>query len=47
LLRPGSVTIEQRSKATDLWAIQQGYVSLMPLRLDLTDEDERARVERN
>jgi 5'/3'-nucleotidase len=37
--------IEQRSEGTDLWAIQQGYVSLTPLRLDLTDREELARVE--
>jgi 5'/3'-nucleotidase len=38
--------IEQRPEGTDLWAIQQGYISLTPLRLDLTDRDELARVTR-
>jgi 5'-nucleotidase len=38
------VPIEQRREGTDLWAVEQGYVSLTPLRLDLTHYDELARV---
>ena len=29
---------ERVEGGTDRWAIEQGYVSLTPLRLDLTDE---------
>jgi len=36
--------IERRTHGTDLWAVEQGYVSLTPLRLDLTDTSELARV---
>jgi 5'-nucleotidase len=31
------VPIEQVREGTDLWAVDQGYVSLTPLQLDLTD----------
>jgi 5'-nucleotidase len=32
------VPIEAVEEGTDRWAIEQGYVSMTPLRLDLTDE---------
>lgn len=32
------VPIEQVEEGTDRWAVNQGYVSITPLRLDLTDE---------
>jgi 5'-nucleotidase len=32
------VPITQTEPGTDLWAVQRGYVSITPLRLDLTDE---------
>jgi 5'-nucleotidase len=32
------VPIESADEGTDRWAIEQGYVSMTPLRLDLTDE---------
>jgi 5'-nucleotidase len=35
--------IEQLQEGTDLWAVSEGYVSLTPLRLDLTDHEELAR----
>jgi 5'-nucleotidase len=39
--------IEQAEEGTDLWAVRQQYVSLTPLRLDLTDhaalEEARAK----
>jgi len=42
------IPIEGAEEGTDRWAIEQGWVSLTPLRLDLTDatqlEDVRARV---
>jgi 5'-nucleotidase len=38
------VPIEQRREGTDLWAFQEGYVSLTPLRLDLTNHEELAAV---
>jgi 5'-nucleotidase len=31
------VPLEQKREGTDLWAVEQGYVSVTPLRLDLTD----------
>jgi 5'-nucleotidase len=31
------VPLEELREGTDLWAVDQGYVSLTPLRLDLTD----------
>jgi 5'-nucleotidase len=33
------VPLEQPREGTDLWAIANGYVSLTPLRLDLTDHE--------
>jgi 5'-nucleotidase len=38
------VPIERHRAGTDLWAVENGYVSLTPLRLDLTHYDELARV---
>ena len=34
------IPIEGTEKGTDRWAVEQGYVSLTPLRLDLTNEKE-------
>lgn len=31
--------VDATEQGTDRWAIEQGYVSMTPLRLDLTDED--------
>jgi 5'-nucleotidase len=36
--------IEGPAEGTDLWAFQNGFVSLTPLRLDLTDHDELPRA---
>jgi 5'-nucleotidase len=36
--------LERHAEGTDLWAVEQGYVSLTPLRLDLTDHDELERA---
>lgn len=33
------VPIESTEEGTDRWAVEQGYVSMTPLRLDLTDDD--------
>ena len=38
------VPIESVEEGTDRWAIEQGYVSMTPLRLDLTDEKALAEV---
>jgi 5'-nucleotidase len=38
------IPLEQLREGTDLWAVDQGYVSLTPLRLDLTDHEELRRV---
>jgi 5'/3'-nucleotidase len=38
------VPLDRLREGTDLWAVDQGYVSLTPLRLDLTDHDDLARV---
>jgi 5'-nucleotidase len=39
------VPIESVEEGTDRWAVEQGYVSMTPLRLDLTDEKALADVE--
>ena len=36
--------LERHREGTDLWAFEQGYVSMTPLRLDLTDYAELERV---
>lgn len=36
--------IEETEKETDRWAVQNGYVSVTPLRLDLTDHAELERA---
>jgi 5'-nucleotidase len=38
------VPVERLEEGTDLWAVDRGYVSLTPLRLDLTDHDALRRV---
>jgi 5'-nucleotidase len=38
------VPLEKLKDGTDLWAVEQGYVSLTPLRLDLTDYQQLRRV---
>ena len=38
------VPIEQLREGTDLWAVDQGLVSLTPLRLDLTDHQQLENV---
>jgi 5'-nucleotidase len=40
------VPLERFREGTDLWAINEGYVSLTPLRLDLTDHEALHRAER-
>lgn len=37
--------IEEVEEGTDRWAVRQGYVSVTPLRLDLTDHAALARVQ--
>ena len=39
------VPLEELKEGTDLWAVDQGYVSMTPLRLDLTDYAELKRVD--
>ncbi len=34
------IPIEETEEGTDRWAVEQGYVSITPLRLDLTNEKE-------
>jgi 5'-nucleotidase len=34
------IPLEPAEEGTDRWAIEQGYVSVTPLRLDLTDEEQ-------
>jgi 5'-nucleotidase len=36
------VPMEEAEEGTDRWAVEQGYVSMTPLRLDLTNEKELA-----
>jgi len=38
------VPIEATEEGTDRWAIEQGYVSMTPLHLDLTDHEDLERV---
>jgi 5'-nucleotidase len=38
------VPLERHKEGTDLWAVEQGYVSLTPLRLDLTDHARLAEM---
>jgi 5'/3'-nucleotidase len=38
------VRLEEHVEGTDLWAFHNGYVSLTPLRLDLTDHESLART---
>ena|SRR5437762_237755 len=38
------VPVEATEEGTDRWAMEQGYVSMTPLRLDLTDEQALQRV---
>jgi 5'-nucleotidase len=38
------VPMEPAEEGTDRWAIEHGYVSMTPLRLDLTDHHELAAV---
>jgi 5'-nucleotidase len=38
------VPVAATEEGTDRWAVEQGYVSMTPLRLDLTDHEELARV---
>jgi 5'-nucleotidase len=40
------VPVKGTEEGTDRWAVEQGYVSMTPLRLDLTDHDELARVQK-
>jgi 5'-nucleotidase len=41
------VPVELTEEGTDRWAIEQGYVSMTPLRLDLTDHDELAKARKH
>jgi 5'-nucleotidase len=36
------IAVEQMEEGTDRWAVAKGYVSMTPLRLDLTNEQELA-----
>jgi 5'-nucleotidase len=38
------VPVEATEEGTDRWAVEQGYVSMTPLRLDLTDGDKLAQA---
>ena len=40
------IPVEATEEGTDRWAIEQGYVSMTPLRLDLTDAEMLARVQK-
>jgi len=40
------VPVEATEEGTDRWAFEQGYVSMMPLSLDLTDHAQLARVQK-
>lgn len=38
--------LEPAEEGTDRWAVEQGYVSITPLRLDLTNEEELKRMQK-
>jgi 5'-nucleotidase len=38
------VPVDSTEEGTDRWALEQGYVSMTPLRLDLTDEEKLEKV---
>jgi hypothetical protein len=38
------IPIEEMDEGTDRWTVEQGYVSMTPLRLDLTNEAELAEA---
>jgi 5'-nucleotidase len=40
------VPVEATEEGTDRWAIEQGYVSMMPVTLDLTDHQALARAQK-
>ena len=40
------VPLTETEEGTDLWAVERGYVSIMPLRLDLTDERELINLQK-
>jgi 5'-nucleotidase len=40
------VPLEAPQEGTDLWAVRQGYISITPLRLDLTNHAELERLSR-
>jgi 5'-nucleotidase len=40
------VPIEGAEEGTDRWAVERGYVSMTPLRLDITNDEELARARR-
>ena len=39
------IPMEQAEEGTDRWSVEQGYVSMTPLRLDLTNEKELERAQ--
>jgi 5'-nucleotidase len=38
------IPVQETEEDTDRWAVEQGYVSITPLRLDLTNEQELERA---
>jgi 5'-nucleotidase len=42
-----SVPVEETEEGTDRWAVERGFTSVTPLRLDLTDERALARLAAN
>lgn len=41
------VPLERAEEGTDRWAVENGFVSITPLRLDLTDEVRLKRMEQD
>jgi 5'-nucleotidase len=39
------VPVERVEEGTDRWAVEHGCISMTPLRLDLTSEEELAKVQ--
>ena len=41
------IPLEAAEEGTDRWAVEHNFISITPLRLDLTNEDELQRIQKN
>ena len=40
-----AMPVTETDEGTDRWALEQGYISITPLRIDLTDEEKLAAMQ--